>query len=42
MQISLSQDYETFKATMSKEEILIWFHKRLSRAPEPADLFQVD
>jgi hypothetical protein len=34
-------DYESFKSTMTKEEVLLWFQKRLNRAPEAFDVYQV-
>jgi hypothetical protein len=39
--MNIFSDYETFKATMSKEEILAWFQKRLNRSPEAYDVYQV-
>ena len=38
---NILSDYETFKATMNKDEILAWFHKRLNRTPEHFDVYQV-
>lgn len=38
---NILSDYETFKATMNKDEIMEWFQKRLNRAPEPFDVYQV-
>jgi hypothetical protein len=39
--MNIFSDYETFKATMSKEEIMGWFQKRLNRSPEAYDVYQV-
>lgn len=38
---SVLSDYESFKATMTKEEIILWFQKRLNKMPEPYDIYQV-
>ncbi len=40
--MNILSDYETFKATMTKDEIMAWFQKRLNRAPEPYDIYQVN
>ncbi|KAJ3251550.1 hypothetical protein HK103_002266 [Boothiomyces macroporosus] len=39
--MNIFTDYETFKTTMSKEEIYLWFQKRLNRTPEAFDVYQV-
>jgi hypothetical protein len=39
--MNIFTDYETFKASMTKEEVLLWFQKRLNRTPEAFDVYQV-
>jgi hypothetical protein len=39
--MSVLTDYESFKTTMTKEEIFHWFQKRLNRQPEAFDIYQV-
>ncbi|KAI8917927.1 hypothetical protein BC831DRAFT_484422 [Entophlyctis helioformis] len=34
-------DYESFKPTMSREEVLMWFQRRLNRPAEAYDIYQV-
>ncbi|KAJ8322794.1 hypothetical protein QVD99_007515 [Batrachochytrium dendrobatidis] len=34
-------DYENFKPTMTKDEVLEWFQRRLNRPPEVFDVYQV-
>ncbi|KAI8899895.1 hypothetical protein BC833DRAFT_584007 [Globomyces pollinis-pini] len=39
--MNIFNDYESFKPTMSKEEIFAWFQRRLNRVPEAYDIYQV-
>eukprot|EP00842_Homolaphlyctis_polyrhiza_P006368 jgi/Hompol1/6732/HPOL_003599-RA len=34
-------DYETFKPTMTREEVFMWFQRRLNRPAEAYDVYQV-
>ncbi|KAL2911643.1 hypothetical protein HK105_208907 [Polyrhizophydium stewartii] len=34
-------DYESFRPNMTREEVLVWFQRRLNRPPEAFDIYQV-
>lgn len=35
------EDFESFTATMTRDEIFEWFQKRLNRPPEAFDIYKV-
>ncbi|KAI8827636.1 hypothetical protein BJ741DRAFT_22043 [Chytriomyces cf. hyalinus JEL632] len=34
-------DYESFKPSMQRDEVMDWFQRKLNRAPEAADIYKV-
>ena len=34
-------DFESLLPSMSQEEVLEWFHKRLNKIPEAVDIYKV-